>query len=115
MVSQTYCSICEEILRIEYKIVLIIDNAPPHTILENFKSKDGKVTTMFLPANTYYSLWIKAFLKLKTKQNVIKHPLQLLIIENKGCCLLVCSGLGRGNRNFSYQGWNNLLSGPIEK
>ena len=57
---------CNEV-GIEYKIVLIIDNAPPHPILEKFKSKDGKVTTMFLPANTYYSLWIKAFLKFKKK------------------------------------------------
>ena len=42
---------CNEV-GIEYKILLLIDNTPAHPTLEKLISKHGKVTTMFLPANT---------------------------------------------------------------
>ena len=37
---------------VEYKVLLLIDNAPAHPSEEVLKSKDGKVVTMFLPPNT---------------------------------------------------------------
>ena len=35
-----------------YKILLLLDNAPSHPSTEILQSRDGKVTTLFLPANT---------------------------------------------------------------
>ena len=38
--------------RIEYKGLLLLDNAPSHPSTEKLQSADGKVTAMFLPPNT---------------------------------------------------------------
>ena len=50
---------------IEYKILLLLDNAPSHPSADKLQSRDGKVTTLFLAPNTLlsFSLWIKAFWK----------------------------------------------------
>ena len=37
---------------IEYKILLLLANAPAHPSVEILQSKDGRVNTMFLPPNT---------------------------------------------------------------
>ena len=37
---------------IEYKILLLVDNAPAHPSKDCLQYSDGKVTTMFLPPNT---------------------------------------------------------------
>ena len=37
---------------IEYKILLLLDNAPSHPSADKLQSRDGKVTTLFLPPNT---------------------------------------------------------------
>ena len=37
---------------VEYKVLLLMDNAPAHPSEEALKSRDGKVVTMFLPPNT---------------------------------------------------------------
>ncbi len=37
---------------IEYTNLLLVDNAPAHPSTDCLQSTDGKVTTMFLPANT---------------------------------------------------------------
>ena len=42
---------CED-NNIEYKILLLLDNAPDHAAVDILQSKDGKVSTMFFPPNT---------------------------------------------------------------
>ena len=42
---------CQKV-SIEYKALLLLDNAPAHPAAEKLQSQDGKVVTMFLPANT---------------------------------------------------------------
>jgi len=37
---------------IEYKVLLLTDNAPAHPSEEVLKSREGKVTAIFLPPNT---------------------------------------------------------------
>jgi hypothetical protein len=37
---------------IEEKVLLLVDNAPSHPLSAALRSEDGKVTTLFLPANT---------------------------------------------------------------
>ena len=37
---------------IEYKLLLLLDNAPAHPSVEILQSKDGRVNTIFLPPNT---------------------------------------------------------------
>ena len=37
---------------IEYKVLLLLDNAPAHPSKEVLKSRDGKVVVIFLPPNT---------------------------------------------------------------
>jgi len=39
-------------MKMEYKVLLLIDNAPAHPSCDKITSRDGKVTTMFLPPNT---------------------------------------------------------------
>ena len=37
---------------IEYKLLLLLDNAPAHPSVEMLQSKDGRDNTMLLPPNT---------------------------------------------------------------
>jgi len=41
-----------ELNQTEYKILLLLDNAPAHPSAEVLQFRDGKVKTMFLPLNT---------------------------------------------------------------
>ena len=42
---------CQKV-SIEYKALLLLDNAPAHPPVEKLNSENGRVVTMFLPANT---------------------------------------------------------------
>ena len=41
---------------IDYKVLLLLDNAPAHLSSDSLASADGKVMTMFLPSNTTFVL-----------------------------------------------------------
>ena len=41
---------CEQ--NVEFKILVMLDNAPAHPSTETLKSTGGEVATMFLPPNT---------------------------------------------------------------
>lgn len=78
---------CSE-MGIEYKILLLLDNAPVHPTLEILKSRDGKVTSMFLPPNTTSILQpmdqgILESMKRRYKKRLLRH----LIIENEASSL----------------------------
>ena len=68
---------------IEYKVLLLVDNAPAHPSSEKLTSRDGKVTTMFLPPNTTSILQpmdqgiLEAF-KRRYKKYLLRH----IILEN---------------------------------
>lgn len=80
---------CED-KSIEYKILLLVDNAPAHPSIEILQSRDGKVKTMFLPPNTTSVLQpmdqgILETLKKHYKKQLLRH----LIIENDSSSLPV--------------------------
>ncbi len=73
---------------IEYKILLLLDNAPAHPSAESLQSSDGKVTPMFLPANTTSILQpmdqgVLEALKKRYKKRLLRH----LIFENESSSL----------------------------
>ena len=72
---------CED-KSIEYKILLLVDNAPAHPSIEILQSSDGKIKTMFLPPNTISVLQPMDRGILETKKTLQKKLLRHLIIEN---------------------------------
>ena len=75
---------------IEYKVLLLLDNAPAHPSAEKLKSRDGKVTTMFLPPNTTSILQpMDQGILEATKRRYKKCLLRHLILENDSSSLTV--------------------------
>ena len=75
---------------VEYKILLLLDNAPAHPSTETLQSADGKVTTMFLPPNTTSILQpmdqgVLEALKRQYKKNLLHH----IILENDASSLSI--------------------------
>ena len=75
---------------IEFKILLLLDNAPAHPSTARLQSRGGEVTTMFLPPNTTSILQpmdqgILEALKRRYKKNILRH----LILENESSSLSV--------------------------
>ena len=75
---------------IEYKIPLLLDNAPSHPSTETLTSADGRVTTSFLPPNCTAVLQpmdqgiLEAF-KRRYKKQLLRH----VILENQASTLTV--------------------------
>ena len=75
---------------IEYKVLLLLDNAPAHPSPEKLTSCDGKVTTMFLPPNTTSILQpldqgLLEALKRRYKKCLLRH----IVLENSASSLTV--------------------------
>ena len=75
---------------ITYKVLLLLDNAPAHPSTDKLVSADGKVTTLFLPANTTSVLQpmdqgILEALKRQYKKQLLRH----LIIQDHSSTLSV--------------------------
>ena len=77
-------------MQVEFKILLLLDNAPAHPSTEALKSTGGEVTTMLLPPNTTSVLQpidqgILKALKRRYKKNLSRH----LRIENASSILSI--------------------------
>lgn len=75
---------------IEYKVLLLPDNAPACPSTEKLVSADGKVTTLFLPPNTTSILQpmdqgVRKALKQRYKKQLLRH----LIIDDHSSTLSV--------------------------
>ena len=75
---------------IEYKILLLLDNAPAHPSIEVLQSRDGCVTTMFLPPNTTSLMQtmdqaVLNPLKRRYKKRLLRH----IILENESSSLSI--------------------------
>ena len=79
-----------QVSNIEYKILLLLDNAPAHPSTETLTSADGRVTTCFLPPNSTSILQpmdqgiLEAF-KRRYKKQLLRH----IILENGTSTLTV--------------------------
>ena len=70
--------------KIEYKILLLIDNAPAHPSTEVLQSKDKKVKSMFLPPNTTSILQpMDQGILESTKRLYKKFLLRHILLENE--------------------------------
>ena len=74
----------------EYKILLLLDNAPSHPSTETLTSADGKVTTCFLPPNCTSVIQpmdqgILEVFKRRYKKQLLRH----VILENESSTLTV--------------------------
>ena len=75
---------------VEYKILLLLDNAQAHPSVEMLQSADGKVTTMFLPPNATSILQpmdqgVLEPLKRWYNKNFLRH----IILENEASSLSI--------------------------
>ena len=75
---------------VDYKVLLLIDNAPAHPSEEVLKSRDGKVVTRFLPPNTTSVIQpmdqgILVGMKRRYKKFLLRH----LILEDQSSPLSV--------------------------
>ncbi len=68
---------------IEYKILLLLDNAPAHPSISTLQSSDGKVKTKFLPPNTTSLIQpIDQGILESTKKRYKKSLLRHLLVQN---------------------------------
>ncbi len=100
---------------IVYKILLLVDNAPAHPSTDCLQSTDGKVTTMFLPANTTSPMDQGILEPLKNRYK--KHLLQHLIIENESSSLTIPEVLKQITIKdvvyWSAQAWDEASSSSL--
>ncbi len=103
---------------IEYKMLLLVDNAPAHPSTDCLQSTDGKVTTMFLPANTTSVIQpmdqgILEPLKNRYKKRLLQH----LIIENESSSLTIPEVLKQITIKdvvyWSAQAWDEASSSSL--
>ena len=110
---------CEENV-IEYKILLLLDNAPAHPSIEVLQSRDGCVTTMFLPPNTTSLMqpMDQAVLD-PLKRRYKKHLLRHIILENESSSLSITDILKNVTiKNAVYwaaQSWNETSNQSLRK
>ena len=76
--------------KITYKILLLLDNAPAHPSTDVLKSRDGNVTTLFLPANTTAILQpMDQGIFEATKRRYKKSLLRYLVLENEASSISI--------------------------
>ena len=100
---------------IEYKILLLLDNAPANPSIEVLQSHDGCVTTMFLPPNTTSLVQpmdqaVLDPLKRRYKKRLLRH----IILENESSSLSIPDILKNVTINhaiyWAAQSWNETVT-----
>ena len=86
----------KKFLKIEYKILLLLDNVPAQPSAEVLQSKDGKVKSMFLPPNTtsILKLMDQGILE-ATKRRYKKSLLRHIVHDNEATSLSIPEVLKR--------------------
>ena len=105
---------------IEYKILLLLDNAPAHPSSEELKSADGNVTTIFLPPNTTSILQpmdqgVIEALKRCYNRNLLRH----IFLENETSLLTIPDIIKQLTIKdavyWSAQAWEETTSSTLMK
>ncbi len=106
--------------KIEYKILLLLDNAPAHPSTEVLQSKDGKVKSMFLPPNTTSILQpMDQGILEATKRLYKKSLLRHIVLENEANSMSIPDILKKLTIKeavyWSAQAWDEIKSDTLRK